>query len=124
MTENRECPNCGRTDRYDTSTHGGEEGCGYTYRYDDLADYDEDEIAFSVEFECKNCGLEFEREFGFQDRVRPKNSGMNFAGIDETTGNPYIAEIDGKDCHLRCPNCGIDTALFQKERIPQGEKRD
>ena len=113
------CPECGEEEKFDgpNCTH-----CQYTYRYEDRADYDPEDYAFTVKFGCKNCGREFKHGFAKGDEVHPKGVGRRDFQLDEVNGNIYIGEIDGKHCRIQCPTCDIDHSLIVIEQTPIRER--
>ena len=89
--------------------------------YPDLNALPHDPV-FEVEFECKNCGKEFSHQFDANVEVRPAGViGPNFRGIDEVSGNNYVAIIDGEKYPIGCENCDIDTSLYELNREPLNE---
>ncbi|SDZ82202.1 hypothetical protein SAMN04488065_0574 [Haloplanus vescus] len=114
-----QCPECGKEEEFETNVKC--KGCYYTYRYDDRADYDPEDYAFTVKFRCMNCGREFKHGFGKGDEVRPKNSTKRNFQLDEVNGNPYIADVDGARCQIQCPTCDVDHSLTVVERTPVRE---
>lgn len=92
------------------------------YRYDDVTDYEPGEIVFTVTFLCQNCHRTFKHGFGKGDEVRPKGVGKPGFHINEVTGNPYLATVDGDRCRPQCPTCESDNSLAVHKRTPIRER--
>jgi ribosomal protein L37E len=114
-----DCPRCGREQETKNKYCSN---CQYAFRYDDLADYSADDLAFTVTFDCRNCGETIKLGFASGDQVEPAGARRNFSGINEVTGNQYLAKIDGYPCLLQCPTCESDTSLFVSEKSPIRER--
>jgi len=114
-----ECPECGKEREF--SSVEIYQNCHYTFRYDDVANYEPQDLVFTVKFRCKNCGDDIKWGFSKKDKVWPKGAGPNFQ-LNETTGNPYLASVNGNRCWLQCPTCEIDTSLYEINRVPIRER--
>lgn len=109
------CPKCGEEEEYNSeSCHH----CQHVFRYEDRADYDPQDIVFTVTYECKNCSRTFKHGFGEEDEVYPKGIGNPGFSINDVTGNRYVEIIAGEGCRPQCPTCKNDTFLSVKERKP------
>lgn len=112
------CPECGEEETYNSDTC---DNCQYTFGYDDRANYDAEDLVFTVKFECKNCGREFKHGFAKGDEVYAKNSMYDDFELNPVSGHPYLGEVNGKRCKFYCPNCEIDHSLLEVDRIPVRE---
>lgn len=86
--------------------------------YSDSNDLPQDPV-FTVDFECKNCGTEFQRKFDANAEVHPAGSNSpRFIGIDSVSGNRYVVEIEREEYTVDCDTCDIDTSLYELDRNP------
>jgi len=113
------CPECGHKQETKNESCSN---CHRVFRYDDLANYEPSELAFTVAFECKNCSRTFKHGFTKGDEVYPKGSRRNPDVVNRVTGNQYRAEIDGYPCILQCLTCESDSSLVISERNPIRER--
>lgn len=114
-----ECPKCG-VEQETKNKHCS--NCQHTFRYEDLADYDPEDIAFTIEFKCMNCDRTFKRGFAKGDKVEPAGARRNKNVINPVTGNRYEAWIDDYPCILQCPTCDNDTSLYVTGKNPLRER--
>ncbi len=113
------CPNCGKEREYNSVNCSN---CQYTYRYDDVVDYDLESIHFTVLFDCKNCGRKFKLGFGKGDEVNVKGIARQNTKINHHTGNPISLLVDGWNCRPQCPTCKNENSLFISEKRPIRER--
>ena len=113
------CPNCGE-ERKNNSVNCS--NCQYTYRYDDVADYDPQGIRFTILFECRICERQFKLGFGKGHKVNIKGIARQNTKINHHTGNPIYMLVDGWNCRPQCPTCKNDDSLSISERRPIRER--
>lgn len=113
-----DCPNCGKEREYNRVNCSD---CQYTYRYDDVAEYESEDIRFTILFECRNCGREFKLGFGKGDKINVKGADFQNSKVNQHTGNPISMLVDGWNCRPRCPTCERDDSLSIVEKRPTRE---
>ncbi|MDL0120301.1 hypothetical protein PNQ29_11280 [Halobacterium salinarum] len=114
----RRCPECGEEEKYNSYIC---DNCSYIYRFDDRANYDAEDLVFTVKFECKNCGRKFKHGFAEGDEVYAKNSMYEDFELKLVSGHPYLGKVNDGRCKFQCPTCGIDHSLLEVDRIPVQE---
>lgn len=109
------CPNCGDEQEYNRINC---QNCRYTFRYNDVADYDKESIRFTILFECKNCGRTFKLGFGRVDKVHVEGIARQNTKVNHHTGNPIRLLVGGRNCRPQCPTCESDTSLYISQKRP------
>lgn len=113
------CPECGKEREYNRVNCSN---CKYTYRYEDIVDYNPESIRFTVVFECKVCGREFKLGFGKGDKVNIEGADRQNTKVNSQTGNPISIFVDGWNCRPQCPTCENDDSLTISEKRPVRER--